>query len=383
MAALIYILALLALLNLFKVLRRMGELPRVGRGAYGVGVPPLVSVIVPMRNEERNVVRCMESLLDQDYERYEVIAVDDASEDKTLELLRGYEVNHDCVGVIALHEKPYGWVGKNHALAAGAKEARGDLLLFVDADTCAERFMLSSTVAYLEKSRLDMLSLFPYQELVTFWEKVVQPLVFGVIQIAYPCERVNSTAFSDALACGQFILVRKEAYLIAGGHETIKDRIVEDLELARSLKEKGFKIGIADGGEVLKTRMYTSLGELWEGWAKNLYPGMGCRLSLAARLVLSIACLSIAPPIVFPVALYSFCLTPGTDNLSLSLLSLFLIAANLLFYSKQVLRMHVPLRYVLLFPLSAAVFVACLTFSVYRVLTGKGVVWKGRVYRQV
>ena len=134
--------------------------------------------------------------------------------------------------------------------------------------------MLRSALSYAEEYRADMLSIFPFQELRSFWERVIQPIIFASIARALPHAKVNSPNHKEAAANGQFILIRRDVYEAVGGHKTIRDKIVEDFALAKLVKGRGYRLRVARGSELIRTRMYTSLKEVWEGWTKNLFLGI-------------------------------------------------------------------------------------------------------------
>src|SRR3972149_5429710 len=233
-----------------------------------------ISIIVPMRNEEKNVERCITSLMNQNYPRYEVIAVDDMSTDNTPTILEDLSKKYPNLRLVRGSSPPQGWVGKTYALWQGVRLAKGDWLLFIDADTYSNPYTLKAVVYYAGKHKVDMLSLFPFQELYTFWERVIQPIIFVSIASALPHDKINNPNLKEAFAIGQFILIRRKVYEAVGGHESIRDRIVEDVALAKLVKGKGYSLRIAGGRSLIKTRMYTSLHEIWEGWTKNLFLGI-------------------------------------------------------------------------------------------------------------
>lgn len=340
-----------------------------------------VSIIVPMRNEERNVKRCIGSLINQDYPNYEIIAVDDMSTDGTLHILEEFSSKHPNLSVVIGSPTPQGWVGKNHALWQGVQRARGDWLLFVDADTYSESYVLRAALSYAEEHKADMLSIFPFQELGSFWESVIQPIIFASIAIAFPHQRINSPRYKDAAANGQFILIRRDAYRAVGGHESIKDKIVEDFALAKLIKSNGYRLRVARGGNLIKTRMYTNLKEIWEGWTKNIFLGMDKDWR---RLILGIIMLSLRGFLPFFLIIQSLLdissATCGPIQIVIFLEGLWLVFLNIyLFWEGTKIYSILP-YYALLFPVSVAAFIGIMVSSTYKVVSGEGVVWKGRRY---
>ena len=235
---------------------------------------PLISVIVPARNEGRNIERCTRALFAQTYPNYEIIVVDDRSSDETPHILAELKNQGTRMHIILGAELPTGWTGKPHALVQGAAVARGEWLCFMDADTFAEPNLLWTTYRMALKHGADMFSILTDQELGSFWERTILPLVFLGLSFGFPAQRVNDPNTPDAIANGQFILVKRSVYDQVGGHAAVKERVDEDKAIAILVKRAGQRLIIADGRKVARTRTYTSLPEMWEGWTKNISPGI-------------------------------------------------------------------------------------------------------------
>src|SRR3972149_3251528 len=223
-----------------------------------------ISIIVPMRNEGKNAERCIDSLMNQNYPRYEVIAVDDMSTDNTPTILEHLSNKYPNLRVVTGSSTPQGWVGKTYALWQGFRIAVGEWLLFIDADTYSNPYTLRSAFYYADKHKVDMLSLYPFQELYTFWERVIQPIIFASIASALPHDKVNNPNLKEAFAIGQFILIRRKVYEAVGGHESIRDRIVEDLALVKLVKGRGFNRGVESRRCPIRPSISGSLHEIWE-----------------------------------------------------------------------------------------------------------------------
>jgi glycosyltransferase involved in cell wall biosynthesis len=227
---------------------------------------PEVSVIVPARNEEASLGACLESLVAQTGVTLEVIVVDDHSSDRTREIAASFA----DVRVIAAAPLPDGWTGKNNAVTAGAREARGEWLLFTDADTVHLRGSLARAVTEAKEHGAEMLSYSPEQIVEGFWEMATLPVVFAALAREYPPKEVSDPAAPIAAANGQYILVQRAAYDAIGGHAAIAGEILEDVALARAVKRSGRKIRFRYADDAVRTRMYRSFGQLREGWTKNL-----------------------------------------------------------------------------------------------------------------
>lgn len=344
---------------------------------------PLLSVIVPARNEARNIRRCVEALLAQTYPNYELIVLDDRSTDETPVILRELAARDPRLRVLNGAELPPGWAGKPHALHQAAKAARGEWLCFVDADTFAAPGALASVFVKAQETGADLFTIMTAQEVKTFWERVVLPLVFTALSVGFSPRKVNDPKRKDAIANGQFIFIRRAVYDAVGGHEALKESIVEDKDLAVRVKRAGHRLIVADGRQVAATRMYTSLPEMWEGWTKNIFLGLkgsagmlllgafGAFLSLMAALALP---LWLAAGLILGAA--------GVGSGWGVAAEAALLWGYLIFWRILALRaMKVPLWYSLTVPLGAGIFAAMMLTSAWKVLSGRGVTWKGRRYR--
>jgi glycosyltransferase involved in cell wall biosynthesis len=237
---------------------------------------------------------------------YEIIVVDDDSTDCTAQIAQSFTTGH--VGA-ALQARPRltlipapplsaNWTGKNNAMAAGAKIAKGQWLLFTDADTMHKPGSLARAVAEAEEHKADLLSYSPEQEVRTFWEKAVMPLIFAELATTYPPQAVNDPASPIAAANGQYLMVSREAYDAVGGHEPVANNLLEDVAMARLIKSSGRKIFFRYGGDAVRTRMYRSWEQMKDGWTKNLallFPHpVALALLRAAEFVLILANLVVA-----------------------------------------------------------------------------------------
>ncbi|MGW8267362.1 MAG: glycosyltransferase [Longimicrobiales bacterium] len=255
------------------IVRLPPGLPTPDRGVEGSA--PMVSIIVPARNEEENIGPLLESLTSLAYPAFEVLVVDDESEDRTPLLVReGAAGNAEEIRLIRGEPLPDGWLGKPWACAQGAREARGELLLFTDADTRHEPTLLRQAVAGLESDEADVLTLVGRQIMGSFWERILQPQFFMLLAARFPRagRQRKPGQWRHAIANGQYLLFRRDAYEAMGGHGAVRGEVVEDLRMAQLLVHSGRRLVVREG-RGLSTRMYRSLGGLVEGWSKNLATG--------------------------------------------------------------------------------------------------------------
>ena len=266
------------------------EVPPPGEGQSRL---PLVSVIVPARNEEAVLGRCLRSLLLQHGISFEIIVVDDNSTDRTriIAVAAG-------VPTIAAGPVPSGWGGKNHACAVGASVASGEWLLFTDADTVHSPGSLARAVAEARRHDAALLSYSPAQELRGLAQRSVMPLIFAELALNYDPQQVSDPNSSAAAANGQYLLVQRDAYAAVGGHAAVAGDLLEDVGLARAVKSAGFMLRFRFGGDAVRTYMYRDWPQMREGWTKNLTLLFADAEHLARRreteFVASVGALSVA-----------------------------------------------------------------------------------------
>ncbi len=337
---------------------------------------PLVSVIVPARDEAANIETCVRSILKTAYRPIEVIVVDDRSSDATGTIVARLARSPDASGLVRLvsgAELPAGWVGKQWALIQGYRVAQGELLLFVDADTRQHPELIPRALRALTQERVDLVSVLSSQDMVTFWERVVQPHVFVALASRVgDLRRVNRTRVVwDAIASGQFILTPRTRYQQAGTHEAVKESVAEDMALAQNYVRQDLDIFLAHGAEYMNTRMYRSLAGIVEGWSKNLALGVpfmfppNALVRRAAPYLMWLPALCwVLPPLLW--ALYRWTWAAVTTALSL-------VIWIAVYWAEEA-----PLGYALLYPLGAAMVAYIMIRSAWR--GTRKVEWRGRLY---
>ncbi|MGD0128864.1 MAG: glycosyltransferase [Terriglobia bacterium] len=342
--------------------------------------PGKVSVIVPARNEEANIERVLRSLAGQRGVR-EILVVDDSSQDRTAEIAQALKEEIPTLRLLHVDSLPDGWLGKNYAVALAAREAAGDWLLFTDADTEHLPGSLAATLEMAEREGADLFSLSPGQITPTWWEKAVIPLVYVDLARLYKFEDVSDPASPAAAANGQYLLIRREVYERVGGHAAIHDQVLEDVELAKRVKTAGGKVVFMPGAAWVRTRMYSTFGEMWAGWSKNLYLLYGRSLGKILKSLADLCAADLLPQVFFIVLL--MCLLSGRRSvivLAGIVSSLVVILARHARYLRAVTQLGFDSR-VAAWRLEGAVILSALLInSVIAHRMWHHVEWKGRRY---
>ena len=264
-----------------------------------------VSVLIPARNEETNIKECLDSVLNQRYKHFEVIVLDDESTDNTYKIIQDILLKSDKIKLIAGKPLPEGWVGKNWACCQLAEKAKGEIFLFIDADVRLSDNALSISMNIFEDKKLNMLSCFPTQQINTMGEWLVVPLMNFFLLSILPLKKVfSSLKKSFTAANGQFILIDKKTYQNVGGHKQVANEVVEDMELARLLKQKGFSILTALGGNSVSCRMYDNFRKSFIGFSKNFFPGFKSNFIFFLILILFYSAIFIYPFFLLPENIY-------------------------------------------------------------------------------
>ncbi|MDY6969516.1 MAG: glycosyltransferase [Spirochaetota bacterium] len=356
-----YIISPFLLLTTLVTISNLLSAPRLERASSDDD--RLVSICVPARNEEHKIPHLMESILNQDYKKFEVILLDDGSQDKTLDAALRYANKNKRIKVINGKPLPPGWTGKNWACHQLSKIAEGEIIIFVDADCRLSPYAVSTSLCYLKKYSLSLLSVFPGQIIDSFGEKLVVPLMNWILLSLLPLRMVYiSSRESLAAANGQFMVFTKKAYDSIGGHLEIADKIVDDMELARRIKKNKFKMMTALDSRVISCKMYNSYDEARLGFSKNFYPGFNTR-SLVFIIIILFLFVSYTLPFLLVIYYPIFTIHIAVillQRLFVSLLSKQNLIVNLLLHPVQMLIMaNIGIQ------------------SVYKSKKGK-LIWKGR-----
>lgn len=362
------------------------KLPHRGPAVFDQPEPdPLIelTVIVPARNEEDSIGACLQSLVAQSEEIFELgrdwelIVVDDQSTDRTAEIARSFE----GVTVLAADKLQPGWTGKANAVFTAARRARGRWLLFTDADTVHEPGDLRRGIHEAQRHKAGMLSYSPRQIVSGFAQRSLMPLVFCELALAYPPAKVSDPNQRVAAANGQFLLVEREAYRRIGGHAAVRDRVLEDVELAFVAKRRRVGLRFRYAEDAVSTRMYRSMRAMVEGWTKNLALLFDNALALAVWRAIDFLLLFLLP--VLSIELWSARF--GARSLAwlgAGWLFLLLWVRTLVRFYTRVAKSNFPFLDCAVSPLGLPLFVLLLYRSWFQHRMLKQVTWKGRTYKQ-
>jgi chlorobactene glucosyltransferase len=345
---------------------------------------PFVTILLPARNEEKRILKtCVGSLLNQNYPNFEIIALDDRSTDMTNEILRGIASNNSRLRVVSGAELPNDWLGKPFALEQAFRQAKGDWILTTDADISFHPNALKTAVNLAAHNKLDCLTLVPHTILIGFWERLFLPIFGWFRMLAMPVHRSNDPTRKEAMGVGNFFLLRRDLLEKLGGFAVVKNEVAEDLALAETIKQNGFRFRVEYAPDLFETRMYSSLPEIWAGFTKNFFAGSGFSLGNAFSGAGSIFLFGVAPP-VLAVVCFSMWLFGGQNQNFYFLVPLALVYILQTAIFRQIMRewRAFPV-YAFLAPLGLALFGLILVNSTVKVLSGRGVQWKGRaIYKR-
>lgn len=345
-------------------------LRRTGRRSAPPGFPK-TSILVPARNEQANIERCVRSLLSQDYADFELLVLDDQSTDQTRAILESLAASDVRLRVLDGRPLEEGWLGKNWACAQLAAQAAGDLLLFTDADTAHRPEALRAVVGALEAEHADLVSAFPRQELRTWGEKLIVPFFSWVMYCFMPLRVAYRTRLPPlSCAVGQVLLFRRTAYQAIGGHGAVHSAIAEDLALARRIQALGYRFRMMEAGALVSCRMYRTGREAYDGLSKNLFAAFGFRLVPYLFAWLWLAVMFLAPLVTLGAWAMG---VPGVQLAAV----LGCIALALVLWSFPYRRLGLPLWPAALYPVTLLVMEVVALRSVWLALTGR-LVWKDR-----
>lgn len=367
LAVVTLVLCLVAAIELFignrsvGALRDMSPLPET--------TPKRVSIIVAARNEQRNIRTALQSLLELGYPDCELIVIDDRSEDYTSRILDQMAASNPRLTVIHIDTLPAGWLGKNHALWTGARQATGEYLLFTDADIVMEPTVVTRAVAYMQRHNLDHLAATPSMNMPTAFLGMFGASFMITFALFTRPWKAKDPASRCHIGIGAFNMVRAGAYHLVGGHESIRLRPDDDLKLGKIIKKAGFRQDVAYAPEFLAVEWYATVAEAVQGLEKNAFSGADYNIPLVLGGAVFQTLCSIWPF----VALF---LTGGMTQA----VNIAVVAVIMLLFADCARVNHVKIWYVAGYPLTTALFVVILLRTMLLNIVQGGIYWRGTFY---
>jgi chlorobactene glucosyltransferase len=372
--AAVSVLLLLLLLNILLNLRSL----RRARSEVDLPDPaPLISVLIPARDEEANIGACIDSLRRQDYPNYEILVLDDSSTDGTAEIVARIAAQDGRVSLLRGDHLPDGWAGKPFACHQLAQRARGSWLLFTDADTVHAPSVLRHVLCTALESQAALISGFPYQRTTSIWQKMALPILFYFLLLCLmPLWWLQRTKRPlPSIAIGQFMFFSAREYRSVGGHEAVKDCIIEDVSVAREIARHNYRQLTLDLSEVVSCQMYRGVGPMWEGIARWLYTVASMSTAGLAAIMFVATLLFLAPFLWLAHGLLVS--QPAAGWQALVAVQVFLLLLGRFLVGR---RFSQPKSSVVLHPIGFGFLLAIGFYAGYRCVTGAGVKWKGRLY---
>jgi chlorobactene glucosyltransferase len=339
-----------------------------------------VAIIVPARNEAENIGKCLAGLSAQRGLAVgsSITVVNDGSQDATADMVARAASADPRISLVEAGPLPAGWMGKPHACWRGAMLADTEWRCFIDADVRSAPELVALAIETAERNSIDMLSLTPFQELGSFWERLIIPAGLVLIACAKDLRVIDDPGSPEVSANGQFILIRRAVYFAVGGHEAVRDEICEDKALAARVKQAGYRFRLLGAEHLAQTRMYTDLASLWEGFSKNAIEimGDGATTIAAATAGMVLAWMALLLP---ALATMGFLQQPSVGAAIGCVLALLASVATLGVQIGTARHFRIPAIYGLLFPFAYTV-VASLAWRSVALRRGDRVTWKGRTY---
>jgi glycosyltransferase involved in cell wall biosynthesis len=330
---------------------------------------PKVSVILPARNEEEFLGRCLDSLIDQDYPNYEIIIIDDSSEDSTGKIISQYAKQNSKIIPVSARPKPDGWMGKNWACMEGYKKATGELLLFTDADTTHAKQVISLAVSHLLTFNLDALTAIPRMLSIDFWTKITLPMISTFLHTRFSAIRVNDPSKKTGYFFGSFFIIKQKTYDEIGTHEGVKQEIIEDGALGKKVKDSGYKMKMVRGDHLIDAIWARDKSTLWNALKRLMIPLYIQSQGIAVGIFFAVLFLLFMP---FPILAYSSILFFETMSNSLVFVS------SLIASIKKGLQLK--LIHAIFGPVGSLVVVLGFLSGLLQAKKDSSVSWRGRKY---
>jgi len=342
-------------------------------------INPKVSIILPARNEEKFIGKCLDSLSKQDYQNYEIIVIDDSSNDSTWKIISEHAKINSKIIPVSAKPKPDGWIGKNWACMEGYHKATGELLLFTDADTNHSKNVISLAVAHLNSFDLDALSAIPKMLTLDFWTNITLPMISTFLHTRFSALNVNNPSKKTGYFFGSFFIMKKETYEKVGMHEGVKHEIIEDGALGKKVKESGHKMKMVRGEHLIQAVWARDKGTLWNALKRLMIPLYLQSRKIAIGIFFAVLFLLFIP---FPILLSSI-LIP-TESISIQILCVTSAIASILIYISAIIEVKIgiglKLGYAIFAPLGSIVVVLGFLSGLLQAKGSSSISWRDRKY---
>jgi len=359
------------------MLKTFNESPFLDKFEKKEHARPKVSVILPARNEEKFIEKCLDSLVGQDYDDYEIIAINDSSNDSTGSIMKKYSEKFSKVIFVDAKPKPDGWMGKNWACMEGYKKASGNLLLFTDADTVHTNSVISLAVSHLLSLELDALTVIPRMLCLDRITKITLPMISTFLHTRFSALRVNDTSKNTGYFFGSFFIMKKSTYDSVGTHEGVKSELVEDGALGRKVKESNFKMRMVRGEHLIDAVWVRDSFTLWNALKRLMIPLYLQNTRIAVASFFGVLFLLFMP---FPILGYSVIFSSDS---SLVLFVISCIASSLVYLGGMLdatKGLDLKLRYSLFAPVGSFIVVCGFLAGLIQAKSKSAVSWRGRTY---
>jgi len=366
---------------IFSMYKSFTKTPYLDKFENSSNQNPKVSIILPARNEEKFIGKCLESFVNQDYTNYEIMAIDDSSDDKTWEIIEKYAKKSDKVVAVKAESKPDGWMGKNWACMEGFKRATGDLLLFTDADTTYSKKVLSLAVAHLLSEKLDVITVIPRLLCLDSITKITLPMLSTFLHSRYSALNVNNPKKGIGYFFGSFFIIKKEIYEKIGTHEKVKHEIIEDGALGKITKESGFRLKMVRGEHLLDAVYSRSPQEMWNGLERLMVPLYHQNKSYAVGVFFAVLFILFIP---IPFLIYSLVFVSPDNYTSFCplLISAILSTGTIFIAAFMETKMGLNLNSVfgLFAPIGGLIVTCGFLSGILQANKSSAVTWRGRKY---
>ena len=340
---------------------------------------PKVSIILPARNEEKFIEKCLDSLIKQDYKNYEIIVIDDSSSDSTGKIISEYAKTNSKIIAVTAKPKPEGWMGKNWACMEGFQKASGELLLFTDADTNHSEKVISLAVAHLISFNLDALSAIPKMMTLDFWTNITLPMISTFLHTRFSALNVNNPSKKTGYFFGSFFIMKKNTYEKIGMHEGVKHEIIEDGALGKKVKESGYKIKMVRGEHLIDAVWARDKETLWNALKRLMVPLYLQSAKIAIGIFTAVLFLLFIP---FPIFATSV-LIP-IESVPMKVLCITSAIASILIYIGAIIEVKIGLGlrlgYAVFAPLGSLVVVLGFLNGLIQAKGASSISWRGRSY---